>query len=864
MKERYSTLRSRLMRMISIIIVFLLVLLLLTEVYWFHNRYVQENRNNIAMAQAIGLAFDGFIRAVLQEEYAIGLAYDNLRPYEQEELRKYLYLLADSNYSVQHFLIVDSTGTIAAGNDTAAIGIDISDRHYFQRLKEGDSAVVSDFLRTRTDSIPSFIIARGFFNHSNELEYAVLAAVQISRLGRVTLNLPRLENEYFTLFDSEGRLIYTDQQLGDISDSSRLWKDDDHLLREALGGESASGYFTAPIGENPRRIGARVPIGEFGWVAGSAVTFSSFIEPFVIALIAVLVIAAIVIALMLLLARNTVTAISKSLRGVKLHLQSVAQGSYHTIEARSGLSEFDTLIRNTNRMALQLKSRELQLKESESRVRAILESLAEGIAYLDIEGNVLDSNASLFKILGRSFGEVVNPESESGPNVMRSDGTLMPVDEMPAIITLRTGKPVFDVEQGIVRADGSFVWVSANAKPVFDGTGKMIGAVASFFDITQRKEAEDALRRSEERFRELADSMPQLVWTANPDGTVDYYNSRYLDFGGIAPDENGVWHWGPVLLEEDKQPTFNAWEKSVKTGEVYQIEHRVKHADGSFHWYLSRGIPVRDEFGSIVKWYGTATNIDISKQAQAALAENEKRLRTLNENLESIIIKRTEQVRTLSRALTIAEQRERKRFSYVLHENLQQLLLGAKMLLTQHLRDHKAVSQMGQYDDVSDGVSLLEKALNTTRTLSIELNPPVLRTQGLDIALQWLANHMRKNYGLEVHLKMDGPIDSVRGENQLMLTQMVRELLANVVQHSGVNECWVEATYVDNQIRISVRDAGKGFDVSEVLSETADETRLGLFSIRERLRLFGGDLSIKSSFGEGTRSEIFLPFEIRS
>lgn len=389
--------------------------------------------------------------------------------------------------------------------------------------------------------------------------------------------------------------------------------------------------------------------------------------------------------------------------------------------------------------------------------------------------------------------------------------------------------------------------------------GHVRSVIAITRDVTELRKAENALRESEKKFRRLADSMPQLVWTANPDGTVDYYNQKYREFGGIAPGEDGKWTWGPVLHEDDLQLTLEAWNRSLKTGEVYQIEHRVKHADGSFHWYLSRGVPARDENGRIVKWYGTATNIDISKNAQAALAESERHLKILNESLEDLVVQRTEQVRTLSKALTIAEQRERKRFSYVLHENLQQLLLGAKMLLGQHLRDHKAAAQVEEYDDVADGLAILERALHTTKTMSIELNPPVLRNQGLDAALGWLVDHMLRNYQLKVALHLEGPVGSVKNETQLMLTQMVRELLNNVVQHAGISEARVDALYGENQLQITVSDKGRGFDAEGVLRETADETRLGLFSIRERLRLFGGDLSLRSSPGEGTISIISLP-----
>lgn len=375
----------------------------------------------------------------------------------------------------------------------------------------------------------------------------------------------------------------------------------------------------------------------------------------------------------------------------------------------------------------------------------------------------------------------------------------------------------------------------------------------------EQRQNEKKILQSEHKFRTLADSMPQLVWTANPDGTVDYYNERYHDFGGISAGPDGVWDWGPTLYHNDLQRTIDAWNRSVETGNVYQIEHRIKHADGTFHWYLSRGVPVRDENGHIVKWYGTATNIDISKKAQCRIAQSEKRLKILNENLEDIVVQRTQQVRALSKALTLAEQRERKRFSYILHENLQQLLLSAKILFNQHLRDLDTVQYADEYNTVLEGLGILDKALKTTKVLSIELNPPILRTQGLDIALQWLISHMQKQYHLQVDLHMRGPIHSIQNETQLMLTQMVRELLNNVIQHAEVPDACVEAITENKQVKITVSDRGKGFNPQTAFTERGEEIRLGLFSIRQRLTLFGGDLIINSTIGRGTTCVISLP-----
>jgi PAS domain S-box-containing protein len=152
-------------------------------------------------------------------------------------------------------------------------------------------------------------------------------------------------------------------------------------------------------------------------------------------------------------------------------------------------------------------------------------------------------------------------------------------------------------------------------------------------DKKRAEEFADALRESELRFRTLANAMPQLVWTANPDGVVDYYNERYKEFDGLRQDASGNWIWSPVLHPDDVESTVNAWNHAVAAGEIYQIEHRVKNSAGDFNWYLSRGVPERDASGKVVKWYGTATNIDHTKKTEQALRISEERYRSLFDNM---------------------------------------------------------------------------------------------------------------------------------------------------------------------------------------------------------------------------------------
>jgi PAS domain S-box-containing protein len=144
----------------------------------------------------------------------------------------------------------------------------------------------------------------------------------------------------------------------------------------------------------------------------------------------------------------------------------------------------------------------------------------------------------------------------------------------------------------------------------------------------EAKESEKRLGESERDFRQLADAMPQIVWTAQPDGWVDYNNQRWFEYSGISPEDTEGWGWKQMLHPDDIQRIINIWSESLITGEPYEIECRLKRAsDGIYRWHLARAVPIRDSDGRIIKWYGTSTDIDDYKRTETALRESEARSR---------------------------------------------------------------------------------------------------------------------------------------------------------------------------------------------------------------------------------------------
>ncbi|HEX8890977.1 MAG TPA: response regulator, partial [Pyrinomonadaceae bacterium] len=143
-------------------------------------------------------------------------------------------------------------------------------------------------------------------------------------------------------------------------------------------------------------------------------------------------------------------------------------------------------------------------------------------------------------------------------------------------------------------------------------------------EVAARKRAQELalkeLQRGEEHYHYLADAMPQIVWTARPDGYLDYYNRRWFEYTGLTMEQTEGWGWQPVLHPDDVEHCLRRWARAVETGEAYEIEYRFRRAqDGTYRWHLGRAVPMRDESGRIVKWFGTCTDIDDHKRAEEAL-----------------------------------------------------------------------------------------------------------------------------------------------------------------------------------------------------------------------------------------------------
>jgi len=263
------------------------------------------------------------------------------------------------------------------------------------------------------------------------------------------------------------------------------------------------------------------------------------------------------------------------------------------------------------------KRAEDALRKSEHDWRLIVESIPGLIAVFTPDGEVEFVNRQNAEYFGKTLEELKR---------WGSGETTHPEDR-PRVLQLfrqaiATGNP-FDFELRVRRFDGIYRWVRTRGTPLRDAEGRIVRWYNLVLDINEQKRAEDALQHSERFLKLIIDTMPALAWSARPDGSAEFFSQRYLDYVGISAEEAVGWGWIATVHPEDVERLAAVWQTSMATGAPGEAEARMRRYDGEFRWFLFRANPLRDEFGNIVNWYGTNTDIEDLKRTQEALRRSE-------------------------------------------------------------------------------------------------------------------------------------------------------------------------------------------------------------------------------------------------
>jgi PAS domain S-box-containing protein len=384
-------------------------------------------------------------------------------------------------------------------------------------------------------------------------------------------------------------------------------------------------------------------------------------------------------------------------------------------------------------------------------------------------------------------------------------------------------------------------------------------------DVAERSTAQllrsqESLRLSEERYRLVARATNDVIWDWDLVNHRLTWNESIKDAFGyeLADIPPVIGWWQDRVHPDDREAVLRELRMAIESGaQTWSAEYRFRCVDGDYAHVLDRGFVTRDRHGNAVRMIGAMFDLSVRKRA-------EEQLRTLNETLEERVASRTaellqqqQRLRSLAAQLTQTEQRERRRLAQVLHDHLQQLLVAATMRTSMMKRKLTGDSA----DSAQQILDLLNRSIEASRSLTVELSPPVLYDAGLIAALNWLGGRMKDKYGLTVEVDADPDAEPTAEDVRITLFQAAQELLFNIAKHAQVNTTYVTLMRLaDGRLKLAIEDEGRGFDMSRPPESSADSSGgFGLFNLRERLQMLGGSISIESSPGEGTCVEIITP-----
>jgi len=375
-------------------------------------------------------------------------------------------------------------------------------------------------------------------------------------------------------------------------------------------------------------------------------------------------------------------------------------------------------------------------------------------------------------------------------------------------------------------------------RPLLERRRELLGLYAvTLGHLYALKRAGEALREAHRTLEAMIAASPLAIVTLDAQGRIQSWNPAAGRMFNITARESIGQY--PPAVKAHQFDKYQAVMARIRNGEtVTDYEAIVYLPDGRELPIAFSGAPLRDDAGTVTGIVGMLADISERKRGEEQIRSYQEQLRALT-----------------SEALT-TEERERRRLAQQVHDSISQTLALAKIRLGS-LRAE--VGATGCADELAAVTGLLDQLIQSTRSLTFELSPPILYELGLHAAVEWLAEDIQRQYGITTTVEHDKQRWPISDDLRAFLFMATREALINVVKHAGAKQAGITLQRTETQLSITVSDNGAGFDVSQLDHPRGHGGGFGLFSIRERLRYLGGRLDIASAPGEGTTVTIHAP-----
>lgn len=488
------------------------------------------------------------------------------------------------------------------------------------------------------------------------------------------------------------------------------------------------------------------------------------------------------------------------------------------------------------------------LRKNEDEFADFFEHAPIPIHCVGPDGVILKANQAELSLLGYSAAEYI------GHHVSEFHVDQANIEHM--LRRLTAGEELRNYESRLRCKDGSTKDVLIDSNVHWEN-GQFIHTRCFTRDITEREQA----ARTTNRLASIVDSSDDAIISKDLNGFITTWNGGAERLFGYTAEE-AIGRSVTMLIPPEYLAEEPGILNRIRQGErVDHYETVRRRKDGALIHVSLTVSPILDSEGRVVGASKIARDISTQMKARAAIEDSERRLQEWNRALEAQVAERTAELREqtvrlrgLAAELTTVEQRERKRLAALLHDDLQQLLVAAKMQFNRlgpRIRDGSAAAELQKAG------RMIDEALEAARGLTRQLRPPALYEDGLMAALQGLGAEMFSRYGLRIHLSGADPLNSLNDDVKALLFECIRELLFNAAKHAGVEDIEVEINSEAEVLRILVQDSGLGFDPAD--TKSSHNGGFGLFSVRERLTSLGGSLTMEPREEGGTRATILLP-----
>jgi PAS domain S-box-containing protein len=484
------------------------------------------------------------------------------------------------------------------------------------------------------------------------------------------------------------------------------------------------------------------------------------------------------------------------------------------------------------------KMAEDAVRDSQQLVRLVLETLPVGVAVINRAGDIVLVNTASKRIWG---GTMVGGRErwEQTKGHWHDSGQRIAPENWASVRALSKGETTLNELIDIETYDGRRKTIHNSVAPIRNEEGLIVGAVVVNEDVTDRVQAEEALRRSEDHLRMVINTIPTMAWSVQPDGIVDFLNQRWLDYSGLSLEQYIEDPVGPIH-PDDVPRIMEKWRADMAAGTPYEAEMRLRRVDGQYRWFLVLTEPLRNDQGSIVKWYGVSIDIEDRKLAEEQLNTTSQQLRALSASLQS------------------AREEESKRIAREIHDELGGTLTSWRWDLeeihdlTSEPLDSSHVEALRT--KIEAMIKHTETTLDTIKRLASELRPAALEL-GLVEAVEWQSRQFESRTGIIVQYECALDRVDLNSEQSIAVFRILQEALTNILRHAQATRVTITIRQEAGECLLTIQDNGRG--IRETEKSGADS--LGLLGMRERAHLIGAKIDITGLKGKGTLVALSIP-----